>query len=177
MRRARANAAIIDSGGHDPSLLLRSAILRSRESRAYRPTLLRRTRILTFVCASLLAGAAGNVGADARVDYLLHCAGCHLPDASGSQPEVPPLANELGRIVAIPGGRDYVVRVPGAAQALIDDRALAEVINWLLAEFNGTTLPPAFEPFTAEEVHRSRVNVLADPIRHRDALWTDYVAD
>lgn len=175
MRRALANAAVNGRGGRDFSLPVRAAGHALRESCWLNH--LRRTRVFAVVCASLLLCSAVHVGADARIDYLLHCAGCHLPDASGSPPEVPPLANELGRIVAIPGGRDYVVRVPGASQAPINDRALAEVINWLLAEFNGTTLPAAFEPLTAEEVHRSRVNVLADPIKHRDALWTNYVVD
>jgi cytochrome c553 len=120
----------------------------------------------------LLLGA-GTVSADPRSDYLLHCAGCHLADAAGAPPYVPSLAGPLGRLVATAAGRDYVARVPGAAQAPISDEALAAVINWLLLEFNRETLPPGFRPLRGAEVARSRSRVLADPLKLRNELWPD----
>jgi mono/diheme cytochrome c family protein len=110
-------------------------------------------------------------GADPRSDYLMHCAGCHLADASGLPPEVPSLAGPLGRIVASPAGRDYVARVPGAAQTPLSDEALAAVLNWLLLEFNRATLPADFRALRPAEVARSRSRVLADPVRLRNELW------
>jgi mono/diheme cytochrome c family protein len=101
----------------------------------------------------------------------MHCAGCHLADARGLPPEVPSLAGPLGRIVSSPAGRDYVARVPGAAQTPLSDEALAAVLNWLLLEFNRATLPADFQVLRPAEVARSRSRVLADPVRLRNELW------
>lgn len=70
-----------------------------------------------------------------------------------------------------PAGRDYVARVPGAAQAPLSNEALAAVLNWLLLEFNGATLPADFQALRPAEVARSRSRVLADPVRLRNELW------
>jgi hypothetical protein len=112
--------------------------------------------------------------ADPRADYLLHCGGCHLPDASGVPPSVPSLSNTLGRIVASPEGRDYIVRVPGASQTPLSDEQLAAVMTWVLLTFNKETLPDDFVPLSAREVGKSRSQVLADPQKMRETLWPDY---
>ena len=124
------------------------------------------------VTASLLAGA-GAASAGPRSDYLMHCAGCHLADAAGVPPYVPSLAGPLGSIVATAEGRDYLARVPGAAQAPLSDGDLAAVLNWLLLEFNRDTLPEGFQPLRAAEVARSRERVLANPVKLRKELWPD----
>lgn len=125
----------------------------------------------------LLLGLAGSGMADPRSDYLLHCAGCHLPDGSGLPPEVPSLAGPLGAIVASPAGRDYVARVPGAAQAPLSDSELAAVLNWILEQFNADTLPESFVPMDGREVGRSRARVLTDPLKVRDELWPAHYAE
>jgi len=124
-----------------------------------------------MLVAGALFALAPAAGADPRSDYLMHCAGCHLADASGLPPDVPSLAGPLGRIVSSPAGRDYVARVPGAAQAPLSDDELAAVLNWLLVEFNRATLPADFRPLRAAEVARSRARVLADPVKLRNELW------
>lgn len=108
---------------------------------------------------------------DPRSDYLLHCAGCHRPDGTGLPPDVPSLAGPLGPLVAAPGGRDYLARVPGAAQAPLSDEALAAVLNWVILEFNADSVPPDFVPLSGKEVGASRRQVLADPLRARYELW------
>ena len=109
--------------------------------------------------------------ADPRSDYLLHCAGCHQPDGTGLPPDVPSLVGPLGQIVASPAGRDYLARVPGAAQAPLTDAGLASVLNWVLQEFNADTLPASFKPLNGREVGKSRARVLADPLKARNELW------
>lgn len=126
-------------------------------------------RIVLVFALAVVAEAA----ADPEVDYLLHCGGCHRPDASGVPPAVPPLAGTLGRIAATAEGRDYLVRVPGAAQTPLTDDALAAVVNWVLLEFNAESLPADFKPLTGKEVGRSRKNALADPLALRRALWPE----
>jgi hypothetical protein len=125
-----------------------------------------RSRVLILLL--LLCGPAH---AGPHSDYLLHCAGCHRPDGTGLPPDVPSLAGPLGTIAASPAGRDYLARVPGAAQAPLTDAQLAAVLNWVLAEFNADTLPGSFTPLEAGEVGNSRARVLADPLKMRNQLW------
>jgi cytochrome c553 len=130
-------------------------------------------RFHTGLVAGALLTLAAPTLADPRADYLMHCAGCHLADASGVPPYVPSLAGPLGRLVASPQGRDYIARVPGAAQSPLSDDELAAVLNWLLFEYNRDTLPKDFRRLLGSEVARSRARVLADPQKLRGELWPD----
>jgi len=124
-----------------------------------------------FVILGLLAAPAL---ADTQAVYLLHCGGCHLADGRGVPPEVPSLRGDLGHIVQVPGGREYVVQVPGASQAPVSDEVLTQIINWILVEFNASTLAEEFEPLSTPEVSRSRKRVLADPLKTRKEVWRGY---
>jgi hypothetical protein len=62
----------------------------------------------------------------------------------------------VARFLTVPGGREYVVRVPGVAQASLDDGALAAVLNWMLDHFDRAHVPAGFVPYAAEEVGRLR---------------------
>jgi hypothetical protein len=60
-----------------------------------------------------------------------------------------------------PEGRDYVLRVPGAANSVLPDERLAAVLNWLAERFPAPEQPlPA--AFTAPEVAAARRAPLAD---------------
>ena len=87
---------------------------------------------------------------------------------------VPSLRDDLGRIITVAQGREYLVRVPGSSQAMLDDAALAAVINWVLTEFNSATLADDFKPLTTREVQEARHNVLMDPLKLRAELWRAY---
>lgn len=122
------------------------------------------TLVVLISCTTSLAGA------DPRTDYLLYCRGCHLIDGSGVPPEVPTLVNEIGKLVGIPGGRDYIIRVPGVSQTAMNNDELAAVMNWVLAELNADTTPENFAPYTGKEVGEARQKVLVDPLRYRASL-------
>ena len=128
----------------------------------------------SILIAAILLVAIPSVQADPKVDYLLHCSGCHLPDGTGLSPMVPTLHDVIGRMVAEPAGRAYVVRVPGVSQAPIDDKKLTEVLNWMLTEFSSDTLPKNFKPFTVKEVKRARSQLLAYPLKYRAELFPGY---
>ncbi len=117
----------------------------------------------------LLAGVA-EASDDAQARYLLHCRGCHLADGTGVAPDVPPLVDEIGRLVATPAGREYVVRVPGVSQSALNDAELAVVLNWILETFNADTLPADFRSYSADEIADARKKVLADPLTYRRSL-------
>ena len=108
-------------------------------------------------CACLFAAAAR--AEDPRIDYMLQCQGCHRPDGSGSPGAVPDLRGSLGRFLAVPGGREYLVRVPGAAQSPLSDQRLAALLDWMIREFGPAEAAADLEPYRVEEVGRWR----ADP--------------
>ena len=87
---------------------------------------------------------------------------------------MPSLRDSLGWIVNVPQGREYLARVPGASQSLLNDAKLAAVINWVLTEFNSATLADDFRPLTAAEVGDARRNVLMNPLKFRAELWRKY---
>jgi mono/diheme cytochrome c family protein len=125
-------------------------------------------------CLAILLALASSAQADTKTDYLLHCGGCHLQDGSGAPDEVPSLRDSLGWIVSVPQGREYLARVPGASQSLLNDAKLAAVINWVLTEFNSATLADDFRPLTAAEVGDARSDVLMNPLKFRAELWRKY---
>ena len=76
-------------------------------------------------------------------------------------PEVPTLRNKLGPLTLSPEGRGYLVRVPGASQVPLSDEELRDVVNWVLTEYNGNTLPESFRPITTEEVkHTKKIHLV-----------------
>jgi len=119
------------------------------------------------IAALLVRGAA----ASPAVDYVLHCQGCHRADGAATPGSgVPALAGSVGRFAAIDGGRDYLVRVPGVAQAPLDDEALAALLTWTLEHFSAAELSGDFTPFTAAEIARGRRAPLTDVEGARRAL-------
>ena len=111
-------------------------------------------------CACLFAATAR--AQDPRVDYMLQCQGCHLADGSGAPDAVPDLRGSLGRFLSVPGGREYLVRVPGAAQSPLSDERLAAVLDWMLREFGPAEATADFEPYRAEDVARWRADPYAE---------------
>ena len=102
----------------------------------------------------------------ARQNYVLNCQGCHLPDGSGSEGNVPKMNDFAGYFLHVPGGREFLVQVPGAAGAPISDQELADVMNWILLNFSKNELPDPFVPYSAEEIGKLRKEPLLD-IHHR----------
>lgn len=111
--------------------------------------------------------------AEPHTDFMLHCMGCHLADGSGTPPGIPALRDRVGYYLQIPGGREYLTQVPGAANAPLDDERLAAVLNWIVAEFARASAPGAWAPFTTAEVrsHRGQGPVDIDARRHQ--LWRE----
>jgi len=122
-------------------------------------------RLGLVAVAALLAGAAPADAATPPVDedYTLHCSACHGADGAGVPDRVPSL-HAVGAIVARPGGRDYLMRVPGAAQSPLSDARLARLLEWVVLRFGGAEVEP---PLTAEEVGVARRSPLRDPARVR----------
>ena len=131
-------------------------------------------RLLVGFAACALWGTAATAMANppdapppVREDYVLHCSACHGPTGTGVDGVVPGL-DAVGDILSRPGGRDYLMRVPGAAQAPLDDARLARLLGWIVEHFGGVAAEPAF---TAAEVGLARRAPLRDPATARRALF------
>ena len=99
-----------------------------------RPVLLAATAIAAgIVTAAASAGPAQ--------DYTLYCMGCHGAQAQGVPGKIPPLAGALARFMRTPEGRNYVLRVPGAANSALADAQLAAVLNWLAERYSAPDEP------------------------------------
>ncbi len=126
---------------------------------------LTRALALGIACGGL---ASGRADASPHQDYVLYCMGCHGAQAEGVPGKVPPLARALGRYMRSPAGRDYVLRVPGAANSVLSDEQLAGVLNWLARTFDGDELLQSGAPmFTTEEVTHARHSPLPSVLATR----------
>ncbi len=133
-----------------------------------------------FVLCALLASAAllmptAGLRADEspQVDYILRCQGCHVGDGSGYPGKVPDLRVSMRALLGTPGGREFLLRVPGASLSALDDQRLARVYNWMLATLDPRGLPEGFVPFDAAEVARARA---ARPLDNVQAARTPLAA-
>ena len=120
--------------------------------------------------ALLVAPCAVHATSTVVADYMLNCQGCHLPDGSGFAARGVPDLKVSAALVSLPGGREYLVRVPGVAQSGLDDARLAALLNWALASFGGGALSADFRPYTASEVSGWRRDPYADPAAVRRRL-------
>jgi len=112
----------------------------------------------------------------AAQDYSRNCQGCHLANGRGLPGLVPDLVDFVGYFTHLPEGRAFLVRVPGVAQAPLDDERLAAVLNWMLAAYSRKQLPPGFQPFTAAEVRRLRADILTAVTAERERLVAELKA-
>jgi hypothetical protein len=69
-----------------------------------------------------------------------------------------------------PEGRDYVLRVPGAANSALSDAQLAAVLNWLAVTFDAGASASSPAPFTSEEVSRLRHTPLVSVLAARSVV-------
>jgi mono/diheme cytochrome c family protein len=126
------------------------------------------TAQLLVVGTALAAMRAASAGP--AQDYALHCMGCHGSRAQGVPGRVPPLAGALARFMQSAAGRNYVLRVPGAANSMLDDAQLADVLNWITIKFPGAARDASVAPFDALEVAASRHTPLASVQAARRAV-------
>lgn len=78
----------------------------------------------------------------------------------------------LGNFLQVSGGREYIVQVPGSANARLDDEALAALMNWLVMEM-GPNVPANFKPYTAAELAVLRLKWLRSPAETRQHLVSE----
>lgn len=113
-----------------------------------------------------------RTAARARIDYLLHCSGCHGTDGTGKPAKgIPGFVGQVGHFQRLAEGRAFLMQVPGLLSAGLPDDRAAAVTTWMLREFAGASLPPDFVPYTAEEARTYRLSRPADVIGRRNEIY------
>jgi hypothetical protein len=130
-----------------------------------------------FIAMGLGVASAGLAQASPQQDYVLYCMGCHGAQAEGVPGKVPPLAHVLGRYMRSPAGRNYILRVPGAANSVLSDAQLGAVLNWLAQTFDGDELARSRAAlFTTTEVTEARHSPLPSVLSTRSAVVRELAA-
>jgi len=93
-------------------------------------------------------------------NWTLNCRGCHRPDGTGSAGTAPSLAGMVSKFLRVPGGREYLGRVPGVATSPLSNSDLAELMKWIFWRFDKEHMPADFVPYTAQEIGRLRTQPL-----------------
>jgi mono/diheme cytochrome c family protein len=138
----------------------------------------RLTWLVAAVCAVALAAGASAARADGRNVFISNCAVCHQPDGKGAPGVYPPLANSVGRFVALKDGRTYLIDVMSFGMGgkiesgggsfegdmppwpQLSDADVAETLTYVLTGLNSRLLPADFKPISADEVKVERAKQL-----------------
>jgi hypothetical protein len=87
-----------------------------------------------------------------QAHYYEGCGGCHGLDGVSARREIPVLRDSVGAFLCSAEGRRYIVRLPNVAFAHMDDRTLAETMNFVVFELGRGSVPAGARPYTAGEV-------------------------
>lgn len=132
-------------------------------------------RLALVAGALLLSGAALADGdRSARLQYILHCTGCHQADGSGAPDSgVPSVRDQLGHFLKVPDGRAFLVKVPGTSNSALSNTDIARLLNWMVRGFSAPTLPADFAPYSEGEVAALRSAPLDNVAAERAAIVTE----
>ena len=126
--------------------------------------------VILFSFQTLAADNLLKVNTDrAKFNYQMFCQGCHTPDGTGGK-SVPKIKNTIGYFLQNQVAREYLVRVPGSANSPLNDQLLAEVLNWMIIELGGESVPKNMQYYTADEVAKLRQQPLFEVVEYREML-------
>ena len=94
--------------------------------------------------------------------YMMECQGCHLSDGGGGLNSIPTLRNHVAKFLGVPGGREYLVQVPGVALSSLSDQDITAVLNWMLTKFGPVETTRQYAPYTVDEVSILRKKPLTE---------------
>jgi len=130
-----------------------------------------------FIAAILFGSVAVAHDDRARFNYMIHCQGCHLPDAMGFEDKVPRMNNFLGYFLHSQEGREFIIRVPGVSTAQLPDDEIAELMNWLINTYSAAQRPDDFVPYTRSEIGALRQAPEPDPEKTRSRILSRIALD
>ena len=131
---------------------------------------MRRSALSGVLLAAFVAVAHPASGETARTLYLLKCSGCHRADGQGAADAgVPPFPGFIADLARDPGGRTYMLHVPGVASSGLNDADLTAVLNYLLDRWSGASAADT-KPFTPQEVAALRAVPVNNIVSYRRTL-------
>ncbi len=77
---------------------------------------------------------------------------------------IPQFRNFVGAFASDEAGRTYVLHVPGVSSADLSNAEIADVMNYIMKTWGGTSLRSDFVEFTADEVAVRRAQPVADVV-------------
>jgi mono/diheme cytochrome c family protein len=125
------------------------------------------------IALSSVALAQAAWGYQPKVNFQVHCMGCHLADGSGQPGRVPSIRRSLVLFSSSSAGREYVIRVPGVAQSPLSDEDTATLLNWMARNLSDLAVPADFADYSPAEIQRSRHHPLAKLKTRRARLMKD----
>ena len=132
---------------------------------------MRRRSALSGVLLAAFVAAGHPASAETALTlYLLKCSGCHRANGQGaSDAGVPPFPGFIADLARDPGGRTYMLHVPGVVSSGLSDADLTGVLNYLLDRWSSG---PAAEArrFTPQEVATLRAVGVNDIVSYRRTL-------
>jgi|SRR5690606_15448094 len=131
-----------------------------------------------LMAAMMLSGAASMLQAheySPAVNYQLRCAGCHGQEGMGvDSAGIPPFPGFIDGFFATQASRLYLMHVPGINTASLNDREIAEVMNYVGERWGE---PNAHRPpFTTEEVTALRGKPVVDVVALRRGVIAELTA-
>lgn len=96
--------------------------------------------------------------------------GCHGEEGELESDGMPRLAGFVGYFLNIKEGREYLIQVPGVANSPLNDAEISELLNYMINQFSGLSMPQTFKPFTEEEVSEYRIIQLVNVYERRNEL-------
>ena len=137
---------------------------------------MKRARLIAIAVVAMTLATSVVVRADPPAQlYMLNCWGCHRPNGEGIPGTAPPLRGAVD-FLRVPGGREYLISVPGVALSSLSNEQAAAVMNWILKSFGNGRLPADFKPYTAGEIANARTTHLLDIKKARAELVNEMVA-
>ncbi|WP_353227880.1 cytochrome C [Novosphingobium sp.] len=101
--------------------------------------------------------------AQARLDYIENCGGCHGVNGDTVPAHLPELEGRVGWFMCTPQARAYLLRLPNVAHSRIRDNGeLADLMNYVVFVLGEGSVPKGTAPFTADEVARERLHALTN---------------
>jgi mono/diheme cytochrome c family protein len=134
---------------------------------------------LIAAALAISIAAVGSARADGHGVFISNCAVCHQPDGKGAPSVYPPLADSVGRYVALKEGRVYLIDVVAFGMGgkiesggdsfegdmppwpQLTDQDVADVLDYVLTGLNPKVLPKDFKPISADEVKTERAKQLS----------------
>ena len=135
---------------------------------------MKRLVAIAIVAVSLVIPLIARADPPAQL-YMLNCWGCHRPNGEGIPGTAPPLRGAVD-FLRVPGGREYLISVPGVALSPLSNEQAADVMNWILKSFSKDRVPADFKPYTGDEIAKARMTHMLDIKKARADLVTEMVA-